>query len=224
MHINLFNRIGAIHKPQHAVYQRAQQTLPSTTGVGSGTTTSEPQDTVTLSPEAMKAIRVDHKSHHQAAHARAHDNKINSLQKWVDKAASKTEANDGKIPFGMEWKLEYISTRIDKALTSNIDDEGKAINLTGAQQEKLIQINDKINSLLTPINTDENAAVDEPLIGDSSALVVPADESENPTASAAPGEKVDPADIPNTTVALTDPEIILDLLKEDQETAFEETS
>ncbi|MEH6630490.1 MAG: hypothetical protein V7776_06685 [Halopseudomonas aestusnigri] len=221
MHINLFNRIGAIHKPQHAVYQRAQQTVPNTTGARSRTAASEPEDTVTLSPEAMKAIRVDHKSHHQAAHARAHDNKINSLEKWVDKAASKTEANDGEIPFGMEWKLEYISTRIDKALTSSIDDEGKSINLTNAQQEKLIQINDKINSLLTPINTDENAAVDEPSIGDSSALAVPTEENENPTVSIAPTEE-DPANIPETTVALAAPETALDILEEGQEAVIEE--
>ncbi|WP_419901349.1 hypothetical protein [Kiloniella sp.] len=224
MHINLFKHIGATNKPQHAIYQRPHQTAPSTAGA----TTSEPKDTVTLSPEGMKAIHVDHKSHHQAVRARVHDNKINSLEKWVDKAASKTEANDGNIPFGMEWKLNYISTRIDKALTSNIDENGKAINLTDAQQEKLNLINDKINSLLSPASIpaaiDENAAVVSDPIGDSSALAAPTEESEPPTtATVVPAEETTPTEAPDTTVALADPETILDILEENQEAVIEET-
>ncbi len=157
MQVNPYKNIAAAYRAVHNHNHRPNN-------VHQDNQAQRPQDQITLSREAQRAIRIDH----QKAPSVPHDNKINSLEKWVDKATARTEANDGDIPFGMEWKLEYVTARIDKALATDIDNEGKVLNLTPEQKEKLTEINEKINALLYPPANDESAETDEETKGKNS--------------------------------------------------------
>ncbi|WP_125911837.1 hypothetical protein [Kiloniella majae] len=155
MHINLFHRtnrantaLAVPHIPSSQHHKRSSET----------TSLNQPrtQDRVTLSQEAMKALQVDYRLQAKNPSASDNDDKINSLEKWVDKAVTRTEANNGNIPFGMKWKLEYLNTRITKALDTDIGPKGNILNLTESQQEKLSQINERINGLLSPVSNTES--------------------------------------------------------------------
>ncbi|WP_085908781.1 hypothetical protein [Kiloniella majae] len=167
MHINLFHRtnrantaLAVPHKPSSQYHQRSSET----------TSLNQPrtQDRVTLSREAIKALQIDRRLQAKNPSASDNDNKINSLEKWVDKAVTRTEANNGNIPFGMKWKLEYLNTRITKALDTDIGPNGSTLNLTESQQEKLSRINERINELLSPVSNNENAARTKTSVGESS--------------------------------------------------------
>ncbi|WP_120496119.1 hypothetical protein [Kiloniella sp. EL199] len=167
MHINLFHNINRANAaprvpPKLSTYDhpRSSETPP----------TNQPRspDKVTLSQEALKALQIDYRSQANNPSVKDNDKKINSLEKWVHKAVTKTEANNGKIPFGMEWKLEYVNNRITKALKTDIGPNGHTLNLTENQQEKLSRINNIINELLSPTSNDENVAKTETSVGESS--------------------------------------------------------
>jgi len=152
MHINLFHTLNRADtapqmrpKPLPQYHQRSSETPQ--------TSQHKPQDKVTLSQEAIKALQIDYRPQATSPLAKENDNKITSLEKWVDKAVTRTEANNGKIPFGMQWKLEYVNNRITKALNTDIGPNGHILNLTEKQQEKLNRINTVINELLSPTSS-----------------------------------------------------------------------
>ncbi|WP_421781172.1 hypothetical protein [Kiloniella litopenaei] len=167
MHINLFHYInrastapGVQPKPSLHDHQRSVQTA--------STHQHQPQDKITLSKEAIKALEIDHRAQANSPSPKDNDNKINSLERWVEKAVTKTETNNGKIPFGMEWKLEYLNSRITKALDTDIGPNGHILNLTEQQQEKLSRIKNIIRGLLSPPSNDEDVAKTRTLVGENS--------------------------------------------------------
>ncbi|KKJ76444.1 hypothetical protein WH95_13285 [Kiloniella litopenaei] len=167
MHINLFHPINRASadlrvQPKHSPHdhQRPGQTT--------STHQPEPQDKVTLSREAIKALKIDYRAQANTPSPKDNDNKINSLERWVEKAVTKTETNNGRIPFGMEWKLEYLNSRITKALDTDIGPNGHILNLTEQQQEKLSRIKNIIRGLLSPPSNDEDVAKTRILVGESS--------------------------------------------------------
>ncbi|WP_157230989.1 hypothetical protein [Kiloniella laminariae] len=153
--MNIQQTFAAYRASQLRNEQNVQRIPPLAREKAATSRRQQPEDRITLSPKAREAMKVQQHARNFHKTSNGHEGRISALEKWMNKNLSGVEQSNDPLSTGTTRKLEYISSRIKEALSTDAEGNFTRPNLTEDQRLRLRNIQDRINNLLAPQQADE---------------------------------------------------------------------
>ncbi|MCZ4280625.1 hypothetical protein O4H49_07535 [Kiloniella laminariae] len=153
--MNIQQTFAAYRNSQLRNEQSVQRIPPLAREKAATSRRQQPEDKITLSPKAREAMKAQQHARNFHKTSNGHEGRISALEKWMNKNLSGAEQKNEQLSAGTTRKLEYISTRITEALSTDSEGNPSRPNLTEEQRIRLQNIQQRIQQLLAPEEANE---------------------------------------------------------------------